>query len=84
MVIVGLYASDIEGLEFTVIAQNNKFYITETGGVADEVIPYRYDATGVGFRYKHARYEFEMEKDHVVRMQLKAPGFTLQVVPQKA
>ena len=76
--LVGEYATQIEGIAFTISAHEGKVYIAQTGSSADEIKPYKLTDECLGFRLKRDRFDFVREKDAITRMVLKTPDLTLE------
>jgi len=76
--LLGEYATQIEGLAFTLTAQEGKFYIAQTGSAAEEIKPYKLTDEWVGFRLKRDRFDFAREKDAITRLVIKTPDITIE------
>jgi CubicO group peptidase (beta-lactamase class C family) len=81
--LAGVYQPPIEGMAFTVTVHDGKVYVTQTGGSADEVKPYKLTDSRVGFTLQQRlRLEFVREGDRITRLVMKAPGMTLEAPRQ--
>ncbi len=78
--LVGRYDTPIEGVSFSVAAQEGKVTITQTGGTAMEVSPYKISDDTIGFKWKRNRFDFVREKAAINRMALKTPAMTIEAL----
>jgi hypothetical protein len=78
--LVGQYVTAIEGIGFLVTAQEGKVYITQTGGTAREIKPYKLSADTIGFKRERLRFDFVREKDAINRLVLKTPDMTIEAL----
>jgi hypothetical protein len=78
--LLGEYATQIEGLAFTITTHEGKFYAAATGSAPEENKPYKLTDELVGFRIKRDRTDFVRAKDAITHMVLKSPGLTLEAM----
>ncbi|HZG68056.1 MAG TPA: serine hydrolase, partial [Herpetosiphonaceae bacterium] len=55
--LVGEYDPPVDGIVFTVTANDGKIYVAQTGSPPEEITPYRLQDEVVSFRTKRARFE---------------------------
>jgi len=75
--LVGKYDTPIDGVSFSVTTHEGIVYIAQTGGAAEEVMPYKIDSDTIGFKWKRYRFDFVRQKDVINRMVLKTPDMTI-------
>jgi hypothetical protein len=76
--LLGDYLLPFAGLRLTFTKRDDKFYVTQTGGNAEEVTPYKLDEGLVGFRSKRTRFDFVREDGVIGKVLIKAPGVTFE------
>lgn len=78
--LVGQYEPPIEGLTFTVTERQGKLYLTQTGGIAQELEARTLTEGLVGFTSKEGRIDFVRVNDVVTTLILKTPFMTLEAL----
>lgn len=81
--LLGEYVTSIPGLALVVSRNEDKFYVTQTGGTAEEIKPYKLDDNLLGLKSKRVRFDFARENGTITKMIIKMPGATLEA-PRKA
>jgi hypothetical protein len=76
--LLGEYVTPIPGLELVVSRQGDKFYVTQTGGAAEETRPYKLDEGLVGLKSKRVRFDFVRDNGSISRMIIKTLDATLE------
>lgn len=80
--LLGEYVPPIDGIIITITAHDDKFYATQTGGIPEEVKPYKLDDIVVGLQSKRVRFDFVRNNGTITKLVLKMPGMTLEA-PRK-
>lgn len=76
--LVGEYNPPLDGLTFTISAQRDKIYATQTGSPSEEIKPIKLTAQVVEFKLKRTRLAFVRNDDRISRLIIKNPGMTLE------
>jgi CubicO group peptidase (beta-lactamase class C family) len=79
--LLGDYETPIEGLAFTISANEEKLYLTQTGGAPEEIKAYKLTDEVIGLSLRRTRFDFTRESDGtIVHLTIKALGMTLTAV----
>ena len=76
--LLGDYDTPVAGLSFTITANEDKLYLTQSGGAPEEIKAYKLTDEEIGLSLRRARFDFARESDGtIVHLTVKALGMTL-------